>query len=411
MLLHVARRGGEAGERELRKRIVQFDAGNWFELLVEAHRQSVVTAAPTRQEDQARIQKAVKLVEEGELSHAARVLYASALAPGNRATLEELRDPALRPQQPQESLPDNLAQFVPAAPVDLDKQVFGDVLREARRGKSAGVLGTRNEYLKLCLEDDVAFNALFDVSQRLARAEVPNTIVEALRVSSLTALLKPNRRIRGISSADTFRRLVTKCLARQKQDRLRECVWPDNFGLCDRSGTDLVAHLIRYLTEEDPTKVILSIDGVGAFDHMSRARLFEALLADERLSDLVPFVRQWYSTPSRFLWRDSEGTAEEILQGDGGEQGDALMPALFCLALRTALLEIKQGLPEGASILAYLDDLYVVCDRADVALIFGRVREILSRVCHIDVNLGKLAAWSRAEMPASDGFSVISADA
>jgi hypothetical protein len=48
MLLHVARRGGEAGERELRKRIVQFDGGNWFELLVEAHRQSVVTAAPTR---------------------------------------------------------------------------------------------------------------------------------------------------------------------------------------------------------------------------------------------------------------------------------------------------------------------------------------------------------------------------
>ena len=103
---------------------------------------------------------------------------------GNQQTLDELRNPALRPQEPQESLPANLAQFVPASPVDLDKQVFGDVLREARRGNSAGIFGNRNEYLKLCLEDDVAFNALFEVSQRLARAEVPELIVEALRVSA-----------------------------------------------------------------------------------------------------------------------------------------------------------------------------------------------------------------------------------
>ena len=33
MLLHTAQRGGEAGERELRKRIAMFDSGQWLQLL------------------------------------------------------------------------------------------------------------------------------------------------------------------------------------------------------------------------------------------------------------------------------------------------------------------------------------------------------------------------------------------
>ena len=173
----------------------------------------------------------------------------------------------------------------------------------------------------------------------------------------------------------------------------------------------MVAHLLRYLTDEEPNKVILSIDGVGALNHICRARMFEALLGDTRLSNLVLFVRQWYATPSRYLWRDSSGAAEEILQGDGGEHGDAMMPALFCLALRRALQEIKEGLPEGSTILAYLDDIYVVCDRADTAAIFARMQEILARTCHIDVNLDKLAAWSKADLPAPDGFTAVSAEA
>ena len=52
-----------------------------------------------------------------------------------------------------------------------------------------------------------------------------------------------------------------------------------------------------------------------------------------------------------------------IEQGDGGEQGDALMPALFCLALRPALLEIQAWLSPGDLVLAYLDDIYIICSR------------------------------------------------
>ena len=102
--------------------------------------------------------------------------------------------------------------------------------------------------------------------------EVPHEIAEALVISKLTALLKPNGRVRGIAAGDVFRRLVSKTIARQKQDVFRDKVAPANFGLCNRGGTDALVHLVQFLLEEDADRVVLSIDGVGAFDHVCRWR-------------------------------------------------------------------------------------------------------------------------------------------
>ena len=70
--------------------------------------------------------------------------------------------------------------------------------------------------------------------------------------------------------------------------------------------------------------------------------------------------------------------------------------------------EIEQALPEGALVIAYLDDIYVVCEPKDTALIFRTVEAVLARVCHIDVNLGKLSAWSKEENPCPAGLIDIS---
>eukprot|EP00973_Karenia_brevis_P041127 5690481-Karenia_brevis.AAC.1 len=82
-----------------------------------------------------------------------------------------------------------------------------------------------------------------------------------MKISKLTALLKDNGRVRGIAAGDTSRRLVSKTIARQSQATLRSKVSPDNFGMCNRSGTDSLAHMINFLTDEDPSKVVVSIDG------------------------------------------------------------------------------------------------------------------------------------------------------
>ena len=162
-----------------------------------------------------------------------------------------------------------------------------------------------------------------------------------MKISKLTALLKPNGRVRGISAGEVLRRLTSKTLARQKQEELRNAVAPANFGLSNRSGTDALVHFLQFLSDEHPAKVIITIYGVGAFDHVCRARIFEQLQLDPTLHSLIAFIRQWYSNASVLVWCDAESQTNVILQGDGGEQGDALMPALFCLALKPALQAIQ----------------------------------------------------------------------
>ena len=157
--------------------------------------------------------------------------------------------------------------------------MFGTVLRQARYGLSAGKLGSRCEFFEVCLEDKTAFDALHAVAQRLARAQIPATVARAMAVSSFAALTKPNNRVRGISSGDTFRTLTSKTLARQFQNVLRASVALFNFGLSYRSVTDSAIHLFGYITDTRPDRVVLSIGGVGAFDHICRARMFEQLLA------------------------------------------------------------------------------------------------------------------------------------
>ena len=56
-----------------------------------------------------------------------------------------------------------------------------------------------------------------------------------------------------------------------------EACMPYQYALSTRVGTDCVARVVRLLTELDPKKTLLSIDGIGAFDHIKWKSMLEAL--------------------------------------------------------------------------------------------------------------------------------------
>ena len=58
----------------------------------------------------------------------------------------------------------------------------------------------------------------------------------------------------------------------------------------------------------------------------------------------VLFVLQFYGHPSSCLWDDDEGVTHEIKQGEGGEQGDAMMPSLYALEQHQALRSVQSQL-------------------------------------------------------------------
>ena len=91
------------------------------------------------------------------------------------------------------------------------------------------------------------------------------------------------------------------------------------------------------MCEVDRHTTVLSINGTGPFDLVSRTTMLRGLCRVPDGPEALPFVRMFYGQASVYLWEDDEGTVHDIHQNEGGEQGDALMPLLFSLGQHPAL--------------------------------------------------------------------------
>ena len=83
---------------------------------------------------------------------------------------------------------------------------------------------------------------------------------------------------------------------------------PFQFALSTRAGTDCVGHAIRALTDADLTATVLSIDGIGAYDHVLRSTMMSKLY-DERIVAVRPFHER--PTHRVFLGRRSRGATHD----------------------------------------------------------------------------------------------------
>ena len=113
-------------------------------------------------------------------------------------------------------------------------------------------------------------------------------------------------------------------------------------------------------------------------------------------SAMLPFVRLFYGAPSSFVWTDDEGVSHLVSQGEGGEQGDPLMPALFALALAPALRSFQEELHPGEHVRAFLDDIYVTTSPARTAPVLSRLEHHLFASLHIRLHAGKTRVWNSA---------------
>ena len=205
---------------------------------------------------------------------------------------------------------------------------------------------------------------------------------------------------------DVLRRLVSRTLARQMAQHFQDACSPFQYALSTRAGTECLARLVRAATEADNEATVLSVDGVGAFDHVSRASVFSRLASHERLAPFLACVRQFYGQASQYLWYDDNGTAHVVQQGEGGEQGDPLMPGLFALAQHPALQATQAMLLPGEVLFVFLDDIYILSRPGRARAIFDILQARLQAHAGIQVNLGKTRAWNAGGVlpPGVDAF-------
>ena len=110
----------------------------------------------------------------------------------------------------------------------------------------------------------------------------------------------------------------------------------------------------------------------------------------------LPFVRLFYSEPSAYLWEDDAGTVHTIHQGEGGEQGDPLMPLLFSLGQPASLEALQRRMRPTERLMAYLDDIYFASRPERVGdVVAASVQELWAHA-RIRVHGGKTHIWNRA---------------
>ena len=255
------------------------------------------------------------------------------------------------------------------------------------------------EHLRVLLSCDEDCRHLAHAAHLLTTAAIPAPILPAIRLGRLVALQKPNGRVRGLVLGDVFRRLVARTLAQQFSPQFQVATAPHQFALSTRAGGEALTRAVRVATEIEPSLCVLSVDGVGAYDHVARQAILHGLQRDAGLHPLLPFVRQFYSTPSEYIWYDASGTAHRMLQHEGGEQGDPLLPGLFAAAVAPALHQTHQALQPGEAVLAYLDDVYLLCPAARTRPLYERLQQALQQEANVSLNHGKTRIWNADGTP------------
>ena len=228
---------------------------------------------------------------------------------------------------------------------------------------------------------------------------VPEVFVaggQALGLGRLVAIQKPNGRVRGLVIGDLLRRLVARSLAQQLSQHIHQACSPHQYALSTRAGTEAVVHAITSATELDPNNTIVSVDGIGAYDTIARNSMLQALHAVPEAHRCLPFVRLFYAPPSTYVWHDADGNAHPIIQAEGGEQGDPLMPALCSLGQHSALQHTQQQLQAGERLYAYLDDVYLIVPPHRVETAYHILAHELQQHAHIQLNPAKTRVWNNS---------------
>ena len=167
------------------------------------------------------------------------------------------------------------------------------------------------EHLRPLLDDVRGMRLFTEVGSRLAKALVPQVAIDLIRVGRLTALSKPDGGVRGIVAGDVVRRLVARTMAQQLSKAVERATAPFQYALSTRAGCECIAHVLQGITELDPELTITSIDGISAFDMISRESMLRGLLEVEGGGAARPFVRM-------FPLRNTFGKTTKGLQDSSG---------------------------------------------------------------------------------------------
>jgi hypothetical protein len=183
---------------------------------------------------------------------------------------------------------------------------------------------------------------------------------------------------------------------RVKKERVTDAVGRHQYGVGRKGGLELLVKLLEAQAEVRPTAAFIKVDVKSAFQKLSREVAFTEMEAHD--PELAAVLRTWYTGPVEHLWRDAAGRFEPVVSNQGFDQGCPLSGAAFSVAQRKALenfLRELQRLDPLAKLFSYLDDTYLVVDRAFATQALEGLKLALAPL-GLDLNPRKTLVWCPA---------------
>ena len=289
------------------------------------------------------------MLERGFLGRASRALIdptpIAADTAENRAILLEKhpigsKDPFSRKTRPR-----------PGQPI-TEEAILASIATIGKE-KAPGLSGWTRPLLNLVSKADspvIAFLRL--LADMIRQGTAPGA--DLLCASRLIGLEKPDGGIRPIAMGDLIYKVAMKAIL--KTSFSSSMLLPFQLGVSSPGGVELAVFLLEEAIA-GPNKAdfqyITSVDLHNAFNSGARPSI-----ASSVASFAPTFYRAatWaYNNPSLLVLPDGS----TIASSKGVRQGDPIGPLLFSLSFRPTLEELARKLP-GATLVAYLDDLYIL---------------------------------------------------
>ena len=118
--------------------------------------------------------------------------------------------------------------------------------------------------IRVMLDDEEDCRLLHGAAEQLARAEARHCWHPG------RTLRKPSGRVRALVVGNVLRRFVGCVRAQQFAPQLQDACLHFQFGLSTSPCTEAVTRLLRAAKGAAPRTTALSVDAVGAFDHVAR---------------------------------------------------------------------------------------------------------------------------------------------
>jgi hypothetical protein len=231
-----------------------------------------------------------------------------------------------------------------------DTEALQSALKSFKVDTAPGVSGWTVPLLRAAMRSKVVMEMIHSLCTMMVSGTAPGQ--EMLCSSRLVALAKPGGGIRPIAVGELLYRLCTKAI-------LRHSLKPDfllgnQFGVGSKGGVEPVVHAVNTALDNHKFTHLTSLDFTNAFNSVGRQLVAQAV---RKYSPVLYRLAKWaYNKPTDLVLPG----VPPLHSSQGVRQGDPLGPLLFSVGIRPLLEDLIVALGPECTVLAYLDDIYVL---------------------------------------------------